>query len=140
MFDVLTIVGSLLIYSAATGFCVMFGVKLLDFCMNYPNPLWKIRWCIAARFTDDRYTLLRNTVTARNATAEQKPEIMKSVYESIVTEKPGFKRWTCIWCMATFIGIFISLIIAAFLLPLYGWWVALYWWCVFPFIAFFGRI
>lgn len=133
-------IASLLFYSAATGFCVMYGVKLLDFCMDYPNPLWKIRYNIAKSFTDDIDALESFKATADIAEADDRPEIMKEAYRKIVTEKPGFKRWTCVWCMATFIGIFISLIVAAFLVPLYGWWVILYWSAVFPFIAAFGRI
>lgn len=133
-------VATLLFYSSATAFCVFHGVKLLDFCMDYPNPLWRIRYRLAMYYTADRAALEANKAIADAATASEKPEIMRAVYDLIVAENPRFKRFTCIWCLATFTGIFISLIIAAVLLPLYGWWVILYWWSVFPFIAFFGRI
>lgn len=140
MLDLLFTIGSLLFYSCATGFCVLFGVKLLDFCMDYPNPLWKWRFNIAMRYTTDPVKLENTRAAADLQDAADKPVIMQGAYDEVVTQAPAFKRFVCIWCLATYIGLFASSAIALILLSLYGWWVILYWLTVFPWIAAFGRI
>ena len=141
MLDLLLTIGTLLAYSCATGFCVLYGVKLLDFCMDYPNPLWQIRYRLAMRYTTDRTQLATMKATAdAQADPNDKPVIMQAAYEAVVAQDPAFKRWTCIWCLATYTSLFAATGVALILLSLYGWWVILYWLTVFPWVAAFGRI
>ena len=140
MLEMLITVGSLLLYSCATGFCVMFGVKLLDFCMDYPNPLWRIRYHFAMKYTTNPGLLESSRLAADQVSADEKPVVMQTAYDEVVRQNPAFKRLTCVWCLATYIGLFAAGTVALICVPLYGWWVILYWLTVFPWIAVFGRM
>lgn len=136
--ELLITVATLLFYSVCTGAFTWYGVALLDFCMDYPNPLWKLRYTAAKRHTKEITKLRRWAVTAKYADFEDKAELMNAQYKEIAAKSPGFKRWICVFCLSTFIGMFISLIIASILVSLYGWWVILYYFSVFPVIGFIG--
>lgn len=138
MSELLITVSTLLFYAVCTGAFVWYGVGLLDFCMDYPNPFWKLRYMAAKRHTDDVEVLSKWLATAEVADFEDKAQIMTAHYKEIAAKAPGFKRWICVFCLSTFIGMIISLIIASILVSLYGWWVILYYFAVFPSIGFIG--
>jgi len=138
MYVMLITVFSLLAYGVATGVFVWYGVALLDFCMDYPNPFWKWRYWAAKRFTKDPAALEQWLEVASGADFEDKAALMEAHYQEIAAKAPGFKRWICVYCLSTFVGVFVAGIIAIILVSLYGWGVILYWLSVFPTIGFIG--
>lgn len=138
--------------AALTGFLVWNGTVVISSSMDYPNPLWKIRFMMADIRTQNKEIVLDGEpiswgqylngalAAARVAPIEAKGEIMDATYQRIAQDFPGFKLWLCPFCMSIRIGLIVAGGALFIFVPLYGWWSALYFFSVCPFIGFFSSI
>lgn len=139
MHELLSYFAGVFVLAWATGILVYYGVHLLDFCMHFPNPFWKVRYWLAKRYTKKPDELKKWLEVAQSAPYGDKAEIMQGHYEEIAAANPGFKRWICTFCLSTFVGIFVAGAGVVIIAPVFGWWSALYFWAVFPVIGFLGK-
>lgn len=161
MLSLLITVASILFYAVATGLVVWGGVCVLDYSMDYPSPLWRLRYRLALWYgrgkrlrppmaegtpEAERITvpveefLVQNLAFVRNADWEDQTKIMRQVYEQVAAAVPGFNRWICPFCMSVYLCLFVATFVTAILLPLYGWWVILYWLTASPMVGLSAKV
>ena len=137
-----------------TAFVAVYGSKLLDLCMDYPNIWWRWRYTLARRAARKSAGDLEKELVQALAKADevnkagillpgedQPVQIMANVYHRIAAHYPRFKRWVCIYCMTVFLGlVLVSGAIVVVVWPVYGLWAGWYFFASFAGISFLLRI
>lgn len=115
-----------IVLSIVCGFTFKNLAMLLDFCMDYKNYLWKLRYSIAVAYSDDAERKFLEESKANADLSENPADVMINAYNEIAKKHFMFKRWTCVVCFVVFfscLGILITV------LPVYmcfGCWAVIY--------------
>lgn len=116
-------------YAFLTSFCVVKGMALFDFLMDYNHYWWKLRYHLAHRAAKkvDMQGFLESSLDQAKSAGDEGVNVMASAYSEIAGEHYPFKLWTCIYCMTLRFGLFAVLAVCALLVfQGYGWYTAAY--------------
>lgn len=148
----LTTVLTLTAYAALTAFGCWYGVKVLDVSLDYPSPLWKVRYRAADRAGRGKIILVGDEQhpvadylngalqMAQNAPLTDATQIMDQAYWEVARVSPAFKRWICPLCLAIYVAVWCSIAVSLIIVPLYGAWTLVYFLSVQPFIGLLARL
>ncbi|MGV6816119.1 MAG: hypothetical protein ACWA44_02480 [Thiotrichales bacterium] len=91
------------VFAALTGFCVVYGVKMFDFLLDYNQYFWRIRYKLARRAAAGDEALLQDlsdSLSKAKDSGDEKANVMADCYNRVADSVYRFKLWTCIYCMA----------------------------------------
>ncbi|CAH1002672.1 hypothetical protein LEM8419_03544 [Neolewinella maritima] len=139
-------------YALLTAFIVHYGVRVLDIALDYPSPLWKVRYHLANIYGRDRTILvgeqqspvadyLRGALRlAQHSPLAEKGAVMEQAYNEVGRIAPAFKRYICPFCLSIWIGGWVTLLVFLFLVYLHGGWAIVYLVAVHPCIGAFAKL
>lgn len=124
-----------IIVSIIIGLLIAFAitnvVKMLDYGMDYGGYLWRIRYAAAVRYIDNAPDDIREGLIIKAAEATSQVNIdkysdqqdtMNELYLEIAARQWRFGRWVCIKCMATFLAMWIAIIVC--IVGLISWYIS----------------
>lgn len=130
------------LYAFITSFCGVYGTKLLDLLLDYPMYWWRIRYRFALKAAQriGKEDYLKDALANAIDSEDDKATIMDAAYQHIANRDRRFKLWACIYCLTIRISAYGALIGCVILWPVFGPWVALYFFMTFSFVAFLFRM